>query len=238
MRHDGSMRVQARQGVRLSAVLLGAVAVLLAIAPQATAVTITAADRCCTFVGGPFEQPRGESARFLNPSSAGAWHNVEAVDRGPGGRRLFFSETIQPGNEVPVAGTEYLDSGVYPFVCSLHPGMDGTLSVSTSGTPVLRPVVRSLIPAQSLRQVARKRLVKISVTSPTGATGVSLQVRVGKIRAGAARSINLGSNQPRVLAVRLSAKGVRAVKAKRSVALQVTASVPFGSPSSARRVIR
>jgi hypothetical protein len=199
---------------------------------------IVAADRCCTFVEGPFEQPRGEIANFVNPASAGAIHNVFAVAPGPDGRKLFYSETILPDNESPVAGTEYLATGNYPFVCSIHPGMDGTLSVTGEGESVPRPVVKPGVPGQSRRAVARKGAVKLWIASPTGGSAIALVVRIGKRVVGRAGPLELGRSESRVFMARLNPMGRKIVAAKRPTTIEVTASVRFGSPSTARKVIR
>lgn len=205
---------------------------------SAAGVEILADDEQLEFVGGPFEQPRGEVALFVNPPAAGAIHNVFSVSRGPDGRDLFYSETILPGNQATIAGTQYLGTGDYPFVCTIHPGMDGTLTITDSGQAAGRPQIRATVPMQSVRVVSRRGVVKVSVASPTGATGVSLIVRIGKTRAGVTRGIALQPGRSRVLSVRLTAQGRKALKGKKRVALEATADVRFGSPSTARKVIR
>lgn len=43
---------------------------------------------------------------------------------------LFWSETITAGEQTEVQGVERLESGKqYPFYCSVHPGMKGTLVI-------------------------------------------------------------------------------------------------------------
>ncbi|HEV2757518.1 MAG TPA: plastocyanin/azurin family copper-binding protein [Actinomycetota bacterium] len=43
---------------------------------------------------------------------------------------LFWSPTIAAGETADVEGTDYLEAGKqYPFFCSVHPGMKGTLVV-------------------------------------------------------------------------------------------------------------
>lgn len=234
------MRVGISLTWRVVVGFLLATALGLSFAPGATSslAQIVAADRCCTFLPGPFEQNRGEIASFLNPSSAGAIHNVFSTSRGPDGRELFYSGTISPGNESPVSGTQYLQAGGYPFVCTIHPGMDGLLTVTDSGEAVPRPVVRASIARQSLRKVTRAGRLLVSIVSPTGAEGVSVAVRIGNRTVGSVASLALVPNRARTVGVRLSAKGRKLLKGKRSVAISGTAKVAFGSPSTARRVIR
>lgn len=43
---------------------------------------------------------------------------------------LFWSATVSAGEQADVEGIEYLEAGQqYPFFCSLHPGMKGTLVI-------------------------------------------------------------------------------------------------------------
>jgi hypothetical protein len=80
---------------------------------------------------------QGESLVFRNIDVDP--HNVTASQAGPDGRPLFASETIGPGKQAPVHGAEYLPTGRYGFLCSVHPFMTGTLTVSGGGTPKPRP---------------------------------------------------------------------------------------------------
>lgn len=223
------------------ALVFGAVVGLVFIGSQpasATPARITAAETCCTFIDGPFEQPRGEVAAFVNPAGATAFHNVYATAAGPDGGELFRSATIEPGKETPVAGTQYLDTGTYPFVCTVHPGMEGSLSVDAGGAPQARPAVRVSIPRQGIRVVQRKGVLKVAVASRTGASGVSVTITVAGTKAGRAGSISIGSGRSATVAVRLSARGRQVLKGRKSVRVEATAKVSFGSPSSTGKVIR
>lgn len=199
---------------------------------------IVAADGCCTFIDGPFEQPRGEVARFVNPAGASAIHNVFAVAPGPDGRKLFYSGTIRPGSESQVAGTQYLASGDYPFVCTVHPGMDGTLRVSGAGTPVTRPALSVAVPGQRLAAVVRKGSVRVSLASSTGVRGARVKIRVGRKVIAVARSIAVSPGGRKAITAELSSQGRKILRGKKSVAVTVAAAVSFGKSSSARRVLR
>lgn len=199
---------------------------------------IVAADKCCAFVDGPFEQPRGEVASFVNPVTADAPHNVESTQTGPDGRPLFFSRTISSGARADVRGTQYLRAGRYPFVCSLHGPMTGELVVTDTGVAVRRPSVRLAIPTQRLRAVSGKRVLRVAAFSPTGVSGASLQVRLGRAAVGKRVRLDLPVGARRSVKVRIPAKVARKVKGKRSVAFRAQVSVPFGKPASSRRVIK
>ena len=73
----------------------------------------------------------GDGVRFVNTDLAS--HNVTSVPAG-----LFgTSGNIAPGAAGEVKGVSGLKPGVYQFVCTLHPGMTGSLEVGTAGAPGL-----------------------------------------------------------------------------------------------------
>jgi len=200
---------------------------------------IVAADRCCAFVDGPFEQPRGEVASFVNPGTADAPHNVESTQNGPDGMPLFYSRTLRAGEQTDVRGTQYLRAGRYPFLCTLHAStMTGDLVVTDAGAAVTRPSVRLAVPAQRLRAVTRKRVLRVAVSSPTGVSGGSLRVRVGKKAVGKRIRLDLATGKRRQATFKIPAKLTRSMKRKRSVVVTADAQVPFGSPKKVQRVIR
>ena len=225
-----------------TAVVVGLVCLGLGIGSgtaNAAPAEITAADECCEFTAGPFEQPRGEVARFLNPDTADAIHNVYSTDLGPDRMPLFYSGTIEPGNESPVRGTQYLEAGSYPFFCSVHPAtMSGELQVTDSGTPAERPSLRLAIPAQRLGAVAARGILRVTVSSPGAASRGSLKVQVGKSAIRPATALELAAGATREIRVKIPAKVRRAIKGRRSVAVAAEAEVRFGSPVNARRVIK
>lgn len=218
-----------------------ALAVLVAVGvPIATAApaSILAAEEDFVFVGSPFEQPRGEVATLTNPAGSGAPHNVYATGKGPDGRELFFSESILPGNVTPVRGTQYLQAGSYPFVCTFHPGMDGILEVNSSGTAAPRPALKASIPSQGLRTVLRKGQVRVGLSTSTGVTGARVVVKVGRKTIASLGSLDLPAGVRRSVAAKILPQGKGVLKGKRSVTLAATASVEFGKPSTSRKVLR
>ena len=239
MRHDGAMRDQARQGVRLGATFAAAVIGLLFFASQAGAVTITADPEENLFAGSPFSQTSGTLADFLNPGPPNATpHNVYADRNGPDGGPLFFtSRVVAPGTTVPVRGTEYLSAGSYRFNCTLHSGMDGVLEVS-SGTPVPRPTVTPKVRSSSLDSVRRKRKIDLSLKASrvTGPVKVTVKVK-GKVVA-TAGSGSLEAGKARNLSAKLSSKGRKAIAKGSSVKFQVTGVAEFGTPKTVSRVLR
>jgi plastocyanin len=93
----------------------------------ATPVAVGTAAAPLTFVNGDI-QPHNviATANFLPKADAKktAWCKGYAKTKCP----LFWSATVGTGGQTPVLGLENLESGVqYPFFCSIHPGMKGTL---------------------------------------------------------------------------------------------------------------
>jgi plastocyanin len=80
---------------------------------------------------------QGERLTFQNLDVT--QHDVTADSRGPDGRPLFGTPLIGTGEESFVEGSQYLTTGHYPYVCSIHANMVGTLHVTDAGTPVPRP---------------------------------------------------------------------------------------------------
>ncbi len=69
----------------------------------------------------------GESLLFANAD--GAPHNVVSRQNGADGEPLFASDTIGQNQTAPVRGVEQLPPGNYPFYCTVHAHMVGTLVV-------------------------------------------------------------------------------------------------------------
>ena len=70
----------------------------------------------------------GAAVTFVNLDPT-APHDVTAEDRGADGKPLFESSPVTAGQSATVRGTERLAAGSYGFLCSIHPGMRGTLRV-------------------------------------------------------------------------------------------------------------
>jgi hypothetical protein len=93
----------------------------------------------------------------------------------------------------PVEHTEHLVAGDYAFFCSLHPQMEGTLTVSSAGQPVPRPGER---------------------------TGLKLRVldsKVAKVRSRGSLRVRVTTNRPAT--VRMTARADGTALAKGTVKL-------------------
>jgi plastocyanin len=189
------------------------------------------------FAPGPYVQAQGESSNFLNQDDVTAYHNVTSAGRGPDGQPLFVAETIAGGTNAPVAGTQYLTAGSYPFVCTLHPGMNGNLEVTGSGTPVPRPGVKLAVLKQKLKQVRKTGKLRIKVTPLAPSTGVSIEVTKGNKAIGSATGVNV-TGSAKTIAVKLTKAGRKAIKKGKKVKFAVSAKVPSGKPAKSSRVLR
>jgi plastocyanin len=74
---------------------------------------------------------QGEPLTFLNLDALN--HDVTARGKDASGNPLFSTPLIGPGQEVPVDGADSLSPGTYAFFCTVHPNMEGTLSVGGGG---------------------------------------------------------------------------------------------------------
>jgi hypothetical protein len=187
--------------------------------------------------GGPsgeFRLDAGSQSQLLNTDPA-ADHNVVASADGPDGGRLFQSALIGPGPPAPVAGTEYLTPGSYPFVCTIHVGMAGTLLVSGDGA-LPRPSVSVAIASSKLAKVRKGRL-KVSVTAATASSDVSLIARVGRRTLPPVPDVDLAAGQTRKLTLKLTNAAKKDLKDVEKAKVTLSASVPFGAPAKAKRTL-
>jgi plastocyanin len=112
------------------------VAVLLPAAPAAADERIVAGPPS-QYLTTNVSMDQGEPLFFRNFDLL--THDVTARQNGPDGKPLFSTPLVGPGPEPAVAGSEYLTTGTYEFLCSIHPNMVGKLNVTSAGTPQPRP---------------------------------------------------------------------------------------------------
>src|SRR3954466_1523582 len=79
---------------------------------------------------------QGERLIFHNGDTVA--HDVTATQNGPDGKPPFKTATTDPGKDSFVEGSQYLSSGHYDFICSIHPNMKGSIHVTSNGTPATR----------------------------------------------------------------------------------------------------
>ena len=201
----------------------------------AVAETITSSPLCCTFSKPTFTIDQGELATYQNPG--GSSHNVTATANGPDGAELFRSDTISSG-QTPVSGTQYLTQGTYNFVCTIHPGMVASLAVTGNGTPVPRPGVQLKVLSRKLDRVVASRRLKVRVSAPSASDDVAITARKGARKLGSKRGIDLSAGSSRTLKLRLTRAARNALEDLAKAKVKVSATVPFGSPASAKRKLR
>ena len=186
---------------------------------------------------------QGEKVTFMNFDIAG--HDVSAKDRGPDGKPVFSSELIGPFGSAPVTGTEYLRSGSYPFICTVHPGMEATLEVTSAGQPVPHnghggqgsgeQSLTLKITSKKVKRVLADGAVKVKLGSGAPAK-VKLVAKTEGARLGKGTA-ELDKAGTRSFAVKLRKRGRKALKGKDSAVVRVIAS-SGGSKVTARRTLR
>jgi plastocyanin len=189
-----------------------------------------------TIVAGPAESfslpayntDQGQVVQFQDN---GGTHNVTARQTGPDGGPLFRSATIS-GGSTPVNGTQFLSAGDYAFFCTVHPTtMQGTLRVSSNGTPQARPSSSLKLKTKSIAQAIKKGL-KVVMTPTTRIDGVTLTAKLGKSTIGKTTlSLAEGFNSP---VFKLSKAGKSKLRGRSAAKVGVTADIPFGSPVTAK----
>ena len=189
---------------------------------------------------------QGEKVTFRNNDVAS--HDVTATGNGPDGKPLFRSEVIGQGKSAPVSGTEYLTTGHYAYICSLHANMKGTIHVNSNGTPVPRPgsspapggpapapgtadkqapSVGLSILAQPMRAVRRGRTLRARVTLDESAHVTLRAIARPRPRAKlitfAVGSVHMTAAGTKQVRLKLTRAGRRALARKRQLAVVVTA---------------
>jgi len=184
---------------------------------------------------------QGEKVTLTNYDIAD--HDVVSEKSGDDGKPLFRSETVSSGGSGPVVGTEYLTTGTYPFFCSLHPGMEATLEVTSAGTPAQRPQpgVSVKIASRDLQRVVETGKLKLRVRSVKAklTIGARAKKRKGSIALGS-KTVNWDGGKGRVrLKLSDAARKALGKRKKATIIATVTATHPGGHTerSTARRTL-
>jgi plastocyanin len=215
--------------------LAAAGATALGAGALAAAETITSSPLCCTFSKPTFTIDQGELAVYQNPG--GSSHNVTATTNGPDGAELFRSDTISSG-QTQVSGTQYLTQGTYGFVCTIHPGMEASLAVTGNGTPLPRPGVALKVLSSKLERVVASRRLKVKVSAAGASDDVAISARKGNRRLASKTGLDLAAGSSRTLKLRLTRAARNALEDLEKAKVRISATVPFGSPASAKRTLR
>ena len=99
-----------------------------------------------------YNMAAGENPVLTN-DTIGTSHDVTSFQRGPDGKPLFRSATIGTNESAIVRGTQYLPSGDYHFLCSVHgSAMDAMLHVG-AGAAVPRPRISVAVLSSAIAKV-------------------------------------------------------------------------------------
>src|SRR3954452_8444426 len=162
----------------------------------------------------------------------GSSHNATAQQNGPDGQALFRSPTIESGTTA-VPGTQYLSAGDYSFFCTIQPTtMQATLHVTSAGVPQARPSAQLSVRSKKLAKVAKKGIL-VAITPNAAVAGVSLVAKLGKATIGKIDGLSLAAGQ-QTAKVKLTKAGKNKLKGKKKASVSVTATLPFGSPATAK----
>lgn len=186
---------------------------------------------------------QGEKVTLHNLDVAG--HDVTASRRGADGRPLFRSDLVAPGDSGPVRGTEYLTTGTYPFFCSVHPGMEATLEVTSAGAPVPRPdppEVAVKIVSKDLQRVVREGKLRLRVTSTKASVTVAARAKAGtKTIALGSKTVRFKTDDTRGVTLALSDSARKALRGRGSAKFTATATARNSgqtAKSTATRTLR
>lgn len=191
------------------------------------------------FFQGDVTIAQGQAVTFQNMDTVP--HDVTAQGKGADGKPLFQSAQVGTGQSAPVEGVQYLTSGSYPYICSIHPFMKGTITVSSDGTPKPRPggggstaggggqasadtsapslTVKVLDTKRS--KVRKRRSLQVAVTTNEPATVTVTATSGGKVLARGTSKLNRAGTKK--LSIKLTKAGLKAAKSKKPVSVTVTA---------------
>jgi plastocyanin len=163
-------------------------------------------------------------------------HNVVATEDGPDGQELFKTPLLYGGGTADVEGAQYLSPGSYPFVCTIHAGMAGTLIVSGDGA-VPRPAIDVAVVSTDLKKAQRGKL-KVRVSATTLSDDASVQAKLAGHFVGSADGIDLAAGQSRTLTLKLDKVTKKNIADLTKAKVSVTAAVPYGAPASDKAMLK
>jgi plastocyanin len=185
---------------------------------------------------------QGERLTFRNLDTHG--HTVTATQKGADGKPLFATPVIGLNQSAFVDGSQFLTTGSYEFLCTVHTFMRGTVVVTSAGTPQPRPAPDQLAPALSVK-VRDTRLDKLLSTgklhvAATVDKAASVKVKA-TVRSGK-KTVTLGSGKAEAagagtvkLSLKLTSAGRKVLKGRKraKVSLAATARDAAGNVRSA-----
>jgi plastocyanin len=210
-----------------SGLVVAALMIATGIAFAASATVVGQADN--TYSAGLYSTDQGELSSL---QVTGSMHNVTANQTGPDGKPLFRSQTIS-GGSTAIQGTQYLAAGAYQFHCTIHPTtMNGVLNVTANGTPQARPSASLKLTTKKLSKAVGQG-ISVAVSSSAKVDGGELVAKLGKTTIGSATNLAWFAGQ-QFETIRLTKAGKSKLRGKSKAQVTVTATVPFGSPVTAK----
>lgn len=226
------------------ALLAGAVALFAPAGAQAQQ-RVIAGPEPTTYLTTAVTLDRGEALRFFNADST-APHDVASYGRTPDGSFLFKSDVVPAPSDVPVEGAERLRAGSYGFFCTIHPWMEGELTVRDAGGEggAAPPEVEVRILDGRIRQVRRRAGLRTRVTVDQAArVRVTAAIGRGKRRRPIARGTRaLKKEGSKRIVAKLTKAGKRALAGRDRARVTVKARAidedGNASKARARKVLR
>ena len=226
-----------------------AAALVLVAAPVARAENIVAGPNSTYLTPNP-TMDQGEPLTFYSFDVPN--HDVTAEQKGTDGKPLFRTDLIGAGDSAFVEGSQYLTSGAYPFFCSIHANMRGTLTVTSAGTPATRPgpggpggpadtkkpKVGVKVRSGGVRGVRRSGKLQVEVSVDEGAKVALKAVTTasGRRVTIARGAVNLSAAGTRRETLKLTRAGKRALAGRSRAAVKVSARAvdPAGNAGTAK----
>jgi plastocyanin len=207
-----------------------AVGLALLAAPVAHAENIVAGPNSTYLTTSP-SMDQGEPLTFYSFDVPN--HDVTAEQKGADGKPLFSTPLIGPGDSAFVEGSQYLTAGEYPFFCTIHANMRGSLTVTSAGTPAPRPGagdpadtkkpgVTAKIRSRDVGAVRRSRKLQVEVAVDEGAK-VTLTATTRNATIARGQIDNLTGAGSRRETLRLTRAGKRALAGRSRAPVTLTA---------------
>jgi plastocyanin len=164
-----------------------------------------------------------------------------------GGKPLFGTPLLGTGEEALVQGAQQLKGGNYPFFCTVHPFMTGTLTVTGAGAPTpppsgsgdkTAPTVSVRVLDSSVSKVVKNKRLRVEVTmNEAGNASLTATTRKGKKTVTIAKGAKGFARDGRAsVSMALTKSGQSALKGRKSanVLVQVHATDGAGNTGHGR----
>ena len=161
-----------------------------------------------------------------------------------GGKPLFSTPLLSTGGEAVVQGAQQLKGGSYPFFCTIHNYMTGTLNVTGAGDPspppptgdTSPPAVSIRVLDSSVSKVRKNGKLRVEVQLDEGGNvSLAATVRQGKKNVTIARgSRGFPRAGKATVSLPLTKSGQSALRGKSSAAVTVSGSAKDASGNTGK----